>query len=251
VGVAAPEVGAAYARACALCQQVGETPQIFRVLWGLLLVHSVQAQLATLGELSQQLFHLAQRQPDTGFLLEEHFAMGSMAFYRGDFIAARSDLEQSLRLADTLQSPTPTLRGGFVPGVIPLTYMALALWALGYTDQARQRSQEALALAQQSGHTPSLALAEFFATLLSQFRRDVAATQAHADALMTLAAAQGFALRFEQGRILRGWALAMRGDAGGGMAHLRQGVAESQGVGPELLRPYWLSLLAEAYGRAG
>jgi predicted ATPase len=28
-------------------------------------------------------------------------------------------------------------------------------------------------------------------------------------------------------------------------------VAASQGVGPELLRPYWLSLLAKAYGRAG
>ena len=34
-GYAAPEVEQAYARARELCQQVGETPQLFPVLWGL------------------------------------------------------------------------------------------------------------------------------------------------------------------------------------------------------------------------
>ena len=67
---------------------------------------------------------------------------------------------------------------------------------------------------------------------------------------MTLAAAQGWPLRAEQGRILRGWALAMQGEASAGVALLRQGLA-SPDVGPEHLRPHWLALLAEAYGRAG
>jgi predicted ATPase len=68
---------------------------------------------------------------------------------------------------------------------------------------------------------------------------------------MALAAAEGFALRLEQGRICRGWALVMQGDAAAGVAHIRQGLAASQGVGPELLRPYWLAFLAEAYSQAG
>ena len=34
-GYAAPEVEKAYTRARELCQQVGETPQLFPVLWGL------------------------------------------------------------------------------------------------------------------------------------------------------------------------------------------------------------------------
>ena len=33
-GYAAPEVGEAYTRARELCQQIGETPQLFPVLWG-------------------------------------------------------------------------------------------------------------------------------------------------------------------------------------------------------------------------
>ena len=85
-----------------------------------------------------------------------------------------------------------------------------------------------------------------------QCRRDVAATQAHADALMALAAAQGFAHRVEQGRILRGWALAMQGDAAAGVAHIRQGLAAvSTAWDQRSARPYWLALLAEAYGQAG
>jgi predicted ATPase len=209
-----------------------------------------QGQMATAGALAQQLLDLAQRQPDTGCLVEGHFLIGTMAFYRGDFTAARTHLEQSWRLSDTLPAPTATLRGGFVRGVTPRTSLARALWALGYADQAQQRSQEALALARQGDHLPSLAYAECFVALVCQCCRDAAATQAHADALMALATAQQWPLRTEQGRILRGWALAMQGQASAGVAHLHQGLA-SHDVGPEHLRPHWLALLAEAYGRAG
>jgi predicted ATPase len=68
---------------------------------------------------------------------------------------------------------------------------------------------------------------------------------------MTLADTQGFALRLEQGRMLRGWALAMQGEAAAGVADIRQGLVASQGVGPETLRPHWLALLAEASSAAG
>jgi hypothetical protein len=39
---------------------------------------------------------------------------------------------------------------------------------------------------------------------------------------MALAAEQGFAVRIELARILRGWALAMQGDVTAGVAQIRQ-----------------------------
>jgi predicted ATPase len=92
---------------------------------------------------------------------------------------------------------------------------------------------------------------EYFAAMLSQCRRDMVATRVGADALMTLAHEQGFVLRFEEGRILRGWALAMQGDADEGLAQIRHGLAAHQDIGPKLSQPYRLSSLAEAYGQAG
>jgi predicted ATPase len=249
-GVGSPDVGEAYTRAYTLCQQVGETPQLAQILWGLAQFQVTQGQVATANALGQQLLDLAQRQPDTEFVVEGHLVMGTMASDRGDFLAARTHLEHSCRLSDTVPSPTPTLRGGFVRGIPPRIWLARALWALGYADRARQRCQETLTLARQGDHLPSLAYAECFVGLVCQCRRDVAATRSHADALLLLAAAQGWPLRAAQGCILRGWALAMQGEASAGVALLRQGLAAPD-VQPTLLRPHWLALLAEAYGRAG
>src|SRR5262245_61873674 len=186
-----------------------------------------------------------------GLLWEGHSALGSVALFRGDFAAARVHLEQSLRLSDTWQPSAPTFDGAHDPRVQNLVWLALVLWGLGYADQAQQRSQEALALARQVGHTPTLAYGEIFAAVLSQLQRDVMAASAHADAVMALAAEQGFVHRVGHGRLLRGWVLAMRGDAVESVAQIRQGLAATESTGLKLFRPYFLALLAEACGQTG
>jgi predicted ATPase len=87
--------------------------------------------------------------------------------------------------------------------------------------------------------------------MLSQYRRDAAATYARADALMAFATAQELAHRVEQGRILLGWGLAMQGDAAAGVQQIHQGMAAHRNIESPLGRPHRLSLLAEAYGQAG
>jgi adenylate cyclase len=248
-GWGTPEVGEVYTRAHTLYHQMGESPQRFHVLQGLYRFHVIQAQLRTAGELSQQLFRLASHQPDPVRVLEGHMAVGYIAFYRGDLVTARTYLEHSLHLCNT-QLP-PLVSGGHDARVTTLVLLALALWALGAVEQAQQRSQEALAWAQQVEHIPSLGYAEIFAAILSQHSRDAAVTQARADVVMALAATQGFGHRIAQGRILAGWALAMQGQAAAGVAHIHQGLEALQHTGQKLYRPYFLALLAEASGQAG
>jgi predicted ATPase len=250
-GMAAPDAGDEYARAHTLCQQLGEPPDLCRVLYGLFRSHAGQGRARAAGEVSQQLLALAQRQPAMVGLLEGHLAVGGAAFFRGDFVAARAHLEQCRSLTDSLLFPSPSCRGWFVAGVEHIAWLVLALWALGYADQAQQRSQEALARARQVEDPPSLWLAECSAAMLSHCRRDVAGTRAHAEAAMALAAAQGFGHRVELGRIQQGWALVLQGDAAADVAHISQGVAGTQASGAKVIRPYWLSLLAEAYGQVG
>jgi predicted ATPase/DNA-binding winged helix-turn-helix (wHTH) protein len=249
-GQGAPEVGEVYTRAHTLGHQVGEPSQRFQALRGLYRFHANRAQLATADALSQQLFQLAQHQEDPVLVLEGDMAVGSVALMRGELVTARAHLEQSMRLCGP-HMPLLSSSGGFANRVLNLALLAQALWALGYTDQAQQRCQEGLALAQQVGHLPSLAFAATFAARLAQYRRDAAATQAHADTVMALAATHGLEHRVEHGRLLRGWALAMQGDAATGVGHLQQGLAAVQETGPKVYHPYWLSLLAEAYGQVG
>ena len=63
-GQAAPEVEHVYIQARALCQQVGETPQLVPVLLGLYRFYIVQSQLHTARELGDTLLRLAQHADD-------------------------------------------------------------------------------------------------------------------------------------------------------------------------------------------
>ena len=61
----------------------------------------------------------------------------------------------------------------------------------------------------------------------------------------------GFAYYLSVAEILAGWAMAMAGDARGGLARLRQGLETFKASGAELRLPFYHGLLAEACGRAG
>jgi hypothetical protein len=203
-GPPAPEVGEVYVRAQWLCDQLGETPQRLRMLQSLLYFHQARAQLHAVSALAQQLTALAQRQGDAGLVLEAQSVMGTVALFRGDLATAQTHLEPCLSCGASPPPSTTTYHGGHHHRVAQLILMAQLLWEMGHAAQAEQRGQEALALAQQLEHPPSLALAQFYATVLAQFRRDVTATYARAKALMAFATAQGLGYRVAHGRILWG-----------------------------------------------
>jgi len=236
-GFGAPEVAQAYTRARELCQQMGETPDVFPVLRGLWVFHEARAELQMARELAEQLLVLAQRLQDPVYLIEAHRALGNTLFWLGEFGPAWGHLEQAIALYDAQQHRS---------------YAARALWLLGYPDQARRRSAEALTLAQELSHSPSLAVALAWAPFLHQSCREVPMVQERAEALMGLAAEQGFQWWLAVGTIFRDWALAQQGRQGEEeMAQLRQGLAFYWTPGAELDRTYWLALLAEAYGTVG
>jgi predicted ATPase len=58
-GFAAPAVEHAYNRARVLCQQVGETPQLFSVLRGLWQFYNLRGEYQTAREFGEQCLHLA------------------------------------------------------------------------------------------------------------------------------------------------------------------------------------------------
>src|SRR5262249_18341264 len=79
----------------------------------------------------------------------------------------------------------------------------------------------------------------------------VPAVQAQANALLTLATAQGFALMTGFGTCWRSWALAMQGQGAAALAQLHQGLAAIKATGSEQWWSLFLVVLAEAAGHAG
>src|SRR5262245_10799839 len=250
-GYAVSAVGESYTRALTLAQQVGEPQQRCQALQGLSRFHLLRAQVRRAGEVCQQCCQLASDQHDPMLVQEGALDLGLIAFYRGDPVMAWAHLEHSRRLGDAPRLSPLLFPHEEASGVHHSFYGAMVLWVLGYADQAQQWGQDELARAQQGEQTPRLASSHLFAAILAQHRRDVAATQASAEATIALATTHGLAYRVAQGQIMQGWARAMQGDAATGVAQIAQGWEEVQRLGQQLYRPYQLALLAEAYGHAG
>ncbi|NOT55279.1 MAG: tetratricopeptide repeat protein, partial [Deltaproteobacteria bacterium] len=251
-GFSSPEVQATYARARELGQQVGETHQLFRVLFGLRTFHQVRGEFLTARELGEQLLGLAQREHDPALLVEAYRAVGSTLFYLGEFGAAQTHLEQGIALYDSRHRHSHVfLYGGIEPGVFGLSFAALVLWHLGYPDQALQKSKAACTLAQELSYPFSLATAQVHAAMSYQLRRERALTQEWAEVGITLAREHGFPVPLGQGTVLQGWALAEQGQIEEGMSKIRQGLATWQAIEAGIYRSYYLALLAEAYGKTG
>ena len=250
-GRAAPEVGRAYARARELCLQMGDTPQLSSVLFGLWWFCELRADLQTAYEIAEQLLDTARRGADPTDLMQAHRAMGHTLMWRGEFAPALVHFEQAIALYDPQRHRSLALTHGREPGVLARCFAAHVLWYLGYPDRALETMGEALFQARKMAQPFSLAPALDHAAWLHQYRREPAETQKRAEEGMRLAGEQGFAFFFAHGAILRGWALAEQGWDAEGIAQICQGLAAHEATGALLIRPYWVALLAQAYGRDG
>ncbi|HJY79885.1 MAG TPA: adenylate/guanylate cyclase domain-containing protein [Candidatus Binatia bacterium] len=246
-GQAAPEVERAYTRARELCQQLGQTPQLFPTLSGLCGFYLVRGELPTTRELGERLLSLAQCEQDPALLLRAHGVLGFTLYYLGEFASAREHSEQAIALYDSQQH----YFSAFNPGVVALSCAALALWHLGYPDQALKRSQEALTLAQELSHPFSLVYALGYAARFHQLRQEGQAVKERIEAALTLATEQGFPSLIVFVTSLKGWVLAEQGRVEEGITQMRQSIAARQAARAGLDRPYSLALLAEAYGKGG
>ena len=250
-GYAAPEVERTYARARELCQQAGETPQLFPVLFGLWRFYLVRGELQTAHELGEQLLRLAQHAQNPTLLPEAHGALGITLPYLGELISAQTHLEQGIALYNPHQHRSLAFLHGQDPGVVCRVHAAWALWYLGYPDQALERSREALTLAQELSHPFSLAFALYHSARLHQLRREVQVAQERLETVISLSTEQGFAQWLALGIALQGWMLAEQRQVEEGIAQMSQGLAAYRATGAELGRPFQLVLLAEAYGKVG
>jgi predicted ATPase len=250
-GHAAPEVEHAYTQARALCQQVGETPELVPVLFGLWRFYVLRPALHTARELGETMLRLAQRTDDPTLAVMAHWALGLTWLWLGALPAARQHLEEAIARYTPDQRRVLVFRVGNEPGVPCRLYVAMILWVLGYPTQALARLHEALAWPPELSHPFSLAVGRCLAATASQFRRDVPAAHEHAEAAVALATEHGIPLWAAYGTSIRGWALAMQGQGKEGLAQIRQGIAAWRATGAAVFVPYLSTLLADVSAHLG
>ena len=173
-------------------------------------------------------------------------------YWQGELRDAREHLQQAFDLGGPLRQRLDTLPYSAVDGlVINRAFCAYALVFLGYPDEAVRASHDSEALAQEIGRPSALAARLVFASVFHQLLGDVEVARERAEAGIALATEHGFYQFVVLGTLLRGCALAAGGQSEAGITEMRGALDAMRAAGAELGRPYYSSILAEAYGTAG
>jgi predicted ATPase len=246
-------LGHACARARELCQQIGETPQLFPALWFLGAFYGMRAEHGTAMESGERMLGLAERIEDSLLIAVAHCMLGWVMLSLGEFKAARAHLEHMSAFYDPQQHHALAFVYGQDPGVFCRAFLSHVLWHLGYPDQALKRSQEVIALAQELNHPYTLALALLIAGAGHHLfgRREFQAVRAYAEPLVELSQKEGLTQYETTVLILKGRVRTESGQVEEGIEQMVRGLDEYEATSGKTYRPQLLLELGKAYGKAG
>jgi hypothetical protein len=249
------EARGAYRRAAELALRLGDDRARFAATWGLWI--TAQAESADEERRKQQQQHLgemveiADRIGDPELSLQAHHSAWSTRLWLGEFVRSEDHIRQGLALYDPDKHRHHALMyGGHDPGVCGWGHDAVALWLLGYPDQAAQSAREGIVLGEALGHVPSVGHSLWFAGALHILQRDVSAARDCGERLLTLGREHGLAQYHAVGGIIHGWALTHSYGPQQALPDLRSWVARYAANGKSMLAMF-RTVLAEAELLAG
>ncbi|AUX45939.1 uncharacterized protein SOCE26_074410 [Sorangium cellulosum] len=230
-GYSAPEVEQTYARALELAKRVGESHELFLVVWGLWLFFLVRAKYDDARALADQLLRLAEGSRDDGMRMCAHIAQGNTRLMLAEFEGARSHLEQGAELYDPAAHRSLAYVYGQDLGMYAKGFLSWTLWLLGYPDKAVTMGEEAIACARGSSHPNSVAFGLAIDAHLHAFRRDAASAEVRVTELVRLAAEQEIPFWRNHAMVVNGWVLLSEGKRAEGVAAMLEGRAAFDRLG--------------------
>jgi tRNA A-37 threonylcarbamoyl transferase component Bud32/tetratricopeptide (TPR) repeat protein len=250
-GWANPEIEPVFARARELCQELGDPPQLFPVLWAITLFHAIRGDLRQYRRLADDLMTEAERSGDPAFLMAAHHLLGVLLEFEGDIVESSRVLDRGRELHDPAQHKVYTAMYGIDPGMVARAMSSRPLWILGCPDQAEARARETLQLARSQRQPMTLVFALLVTQGVHLFRGEAERALAIGEEVDVLCREYGLPQEREWSRSFQGAALAAVGRLDEGIDLLVDSLAVQQAIGAGLVRTAFLAILADLYRFAG
>jgi predicted ATPase/class 3 adenylate cyclase len=248
-GQGAPATGAAYQRARHLAEGLGETQELFRILYGQAAHQITRAELSTAVETAETLIHLAQGRGDVSAQAIGHRIAGAAYMVAGNFTAALRELDQALSFPAPAQQRAVAVHYGQDPWASARAWIALPLLLSGKPSRALVQHQTGLVRARELGHPNTLAQVLFCGCVFQHLSSDVAGVQEQANALGSLASEQLFPFWSSMATIFQGWADARTGEPDRGIEKIERGLSAYRATSAAVWTPYFLTIAADGYQR--
>jgi predicted ATPase len=250
-GYTAPETREILLRSRAIIDDSTDPSQKFAILSGIWACHHVGGDVAKQKDAAAEFLAEAERHNDPGALCVAHRILGATCVRTGEFADALRHLQQARALYDSEHHGRYRFQYGQDIGVTALSCLSLALWHVGYVEQASQVAAEAKKHAEELSHPQSLVFAMCLGGFLDFFRRRCEDTQLYAVLVVSLCTENAFLHWIHFGRIFEGWAEIRRGNLDHGIEVFRAGILGWRKGGARLWLPFFLTLEAEACFEAG
>ncbi|WP_027533778.1 adenylate/guanylate cyclase domain-containing protein [Bradyrhizobium sp. WSM3983] len=251
MGLAEVETGEAYARARQLCEQLSRPEQFGLVLYGQYLFRIVRGELEQAEHHAEELRRMRKAGNDAMWECFGAQISGNICFYLGKFSDVRAYHESVFSLWDpAYRAFAPTAED---PHVGAMVHFSRTLVCLGHLDQACSRRDEALAESQRlSPFMRAFALRQaWYGDWATKGAQSAQTILASAQEVVVVSDEHGFRDSLAIGNIMRGWCLASLGQAAEGIPLLLEGLRVCRAGDRKLMIPFFLTVLAEAYGMAG
>jgi tetratricopeptide (TPR) repeat protein len=185
--------------------------------------------------------------------VEEFWANARSGFYLGKFADARPYFEKAISLNFPTLSPINARSGTQNSSTAALIHLSRTLLCLGYLDRARLPQADAIVeAARSSPHDKAFTLSNSWYIDWAIEGSAAAPTRLkQADEILAISSRHGFLLWSLVSNMLRSWSLAMLNHSADNILSFSQSLAEWRATGCALNGPFFLTLLAEAYAKAG
>jgi predicted ATPase/class 3 adenylate cyclase len=247
-----PEVAAAVAGTLELFESGGATRQHYAVMRGLASIYLLMTDFDKALELGRRILEMAEAEDDPNMRIDGHLIVGSALAFLGDLQAGLDACDRGIDLFDAAPPRVAGARMSNDPRIACLTTSGFVLWLLGYPDRAVERMDAAIGLAHRLDHPYTSAYANHHSGLLHLWRREPDLVLDRASRVLEIADEYDFRIWSAIGACILGAAQTALGDTEEGLASVRAGMADYQGiVTPPVFWPMLLFVSAAASGMAG
>jgi DNA-binding winged helix-turn-helix (wHTH) protein/tetratricopeptide (TPR) repeat protein len=249
-GDGAPEVKAALSRVVDLSRRVGETPQLLVALYGLATFHLNRGEHRTAQGLAKDLLTAAKRANDPAAVMVGHAVLGLTSYWLGELAFAHAHLEQAIALYDPELHDRLAFVYGLDPALDALGYDGYTLWQMGYPDQALDKAERGLAIAQKADRPNGLSTALNYLAIAHMLRQENELAIARAEDAVGLANKEGLPYRAAIGLVTIGAAMVQSDQDAKAIVQLRR-VSQAIEASGSRLTPLHGGALAHAYAKTG
>lgn len=250
-GYASDEVRASCERTRALCEQSGALPELFEALYALWYSQAMRAEKDTTRETMERLVEVAEQLDRPGHRLRAANTRGQTTLYEGNYQEAADTLQAAIARWKALSGNSDGNAYGPDPAMAAYANRGVALWFLGYPDDARHSDRRALSLAQETGRPFTLAAAHVHVAFVELLCGNATGACRLTDRALALATEHAFPFWQGLATAFRGWAQMHSGRTTAGVEDVRAAIVLFDSSGMRFMKPLLLALLAEGDLRLG